>query len=132
MWHPWGSPLRSTDYKMGSKRLQEVNFKYFTSIICLQMNGHYFLCMALYLFCKNVGNKLYFHQITQNYFSKIKSLQRQMDRKETFLYEKASRQLGPLNYSPQMFLIFCLMKLWSVCMKRKCNKNGRSPCSFLK
>ena len=35
MWRPWGSPPRSTDYKMGLKRLQEVNFKYFTSIICL-------------------------------------------------------------------------------------------------
>jgi hypothetical protein len=46
----------------------------------------------------------------------------QMDRKETFLYEKASRYLGLLNYSLQMFLMFCLMKLWSVCMKRKCNK----------
>ena len=34
MWRPWGSPPRSTDYKMGLKRLQEVNFKYFTSIIC--------------------------------------------------------------------------------------------------
>ena len=41
---------RSTDYKMGLKRFQEVNFKYFTSIICLQMIGHYFLCMWLYNF----------------------------------------------------------------------------------
>jgi hypothetical protein len=32
MWHPCGSPPRSTDYKMGLKRLQEVNFEYFTSI----------------------------------------------------------------------------------------------------
>jgi hypothetical protein len=35
MWRLWGSPPRSTDYKMGLKRLQEVNIKYFTSIICL-------------------------------------------------------------------------------------------------
>ena len=62
MWYPWDSPPRSTDYKMALKRLQEVNFKYFTSIRYLFVDERslFSVYVALYLFCKNVGNKLYF------------------------------------------------------------------------